>query len=157
MSENFDIKAIRLFLGMIKNQTTISACKALATDALESLENLAASQASPAPLPDEQAGELATEIKRLAGVHAAEFLIRNTHAEWTAMCAAIDRLASLASQSEEQGKDAGRLDFIEKNARCDPKMCGNHVWWPTTFRNALKGPTLREAIDAAMATPKESA
>ena len=46
--------------------------------------------------------------------------------------------------------DAERLDFIEKSARCDPKMDGQHVWWPTTFKHALKGPTLRAAIDDAI-------
>lgn len=51
-------------------------------------------------------------------------------------------------------RDAARLDWIEKNARYDPKMNGQHVWWATTFRNAIKGPTLREAIDAAMSPTK---
>lgn len=46
--------------------------------------------------------------------------------------------------------DTARLDFIAKRARCDPKMDGQHVWWPTSFRHALKGNTLRSAIDAAM-------
>lgn len=46
--------------------------------------------------------------------------------------------------------DARRLDFIEESARCDPKMDGQHVWWPTSLNKALKGPTLRTAIDAAM-------
>lgn len=56
--------------------------------------------------------------------------------------------------TQEQGKDAkdaARLDFIEKRARCDPKMDGQHVWWPTSFNHRLAGPTLRDAIDAAMA------
>lgn len=46
--------------------------------------------------------------------------------------------------------DAQRLDFIEESARCDPKMDGQHVWWPTSLNKALKGPTLRAAIDAAI-------
>lgn len=52
--------------------------------------------------------------------------------------------------AEEFVKDAERLDFIEKRARCDPKMDGQHVWWPTNFNHRLAGPTLRAAIDAAM-------
>ena len=45
-------------------------------------------------------------------------------------------------------KDAERLDAIEKNCRTDPKMDGNHVYWPTTWEHSLKGPNLRAAIDA---------
>lgn len=48
-----------------------------------------------------------------------------------------------------------RLDHIEQHARSEPKMCGNHVWWPTSFNSALKGPTLRAAIDAAIAAQQE--
>jgi len=50
--------------------------------------------------------------------------------------------------------DAARLDHIEKHARYDPKIDGNHAWWPTTFENVLRGPTLRAAIDAAMGWEK---
>lgn len=57
----------------------------------------------------------------------------------------------LAARVAELEKDAGRLDYIEENARCEPKMDGHHVWWPTTFSNQLKGPNLRAAIDAALA------
>lgn len=46
-------------------------------------------------------------------------------------------------------EDAVRLDFIEMNARQEPRMCGNHAWWPTNFNHALVGPTLRAAIDNA--------
>lgn len=55
----------------------------------------------------------------------------------------------------EAGKDAERLDHISINCRCDPKMDGNHVWWPTTWNNRLTGPTLRLAIDAAMLTASQ--
>lgn len=49
--------------------------------------------------------------------------------------------------------DAERLDFLQRISRCDPKMDGNHVWWPTSFNVAqtLKGSTIRAAIDAARA------
>lgn len=40
--------------------------------------------------------------------------------------------------------------IIERNARCDPKMDGQHVWWPTNFSHRLIGPTLRDAIDATL-------
>lgn len=61
------------------------------------------------------------------------------------------RADALAARVVELEKDAGRLDYIEENARCEPKMDGHHVWWPTTFSNQLKGPNLRAAIDAAIA------
>ena len=54
-------------------------------------------------------------------------------------------------------KDAERLDYIAGNARCDPKMDGQHVWWPTSFNHRLTGPTLRDAIDAAMAPKRDGA
>lgn len=100
----------------------------------------------------------------------AEALIRNLHTENTALrvtednlrqelqeCqdqrrAAFRRIEELERQLDEARKDAERLDYIQKNARSDPKMDGNHVWWPTTLNQAqnLKGPTIRAAIDATM-------
>lgn len=65
--------------------------------------------------------------------------------------AAREERDALRAECEALRKDADRLDYIQKHARCDPKMCGNHVWWPTNFRDALKGPTLRDAVDAAIA------
>jgi hypothetical protein len=56
----------------------------------------------------------------------------------------------LKSENERLRADAARLDYIQSNARCDPKIDGNHVWWPTTFNHRLMGNTLRAAIDAAM-------
>lgn len=55
----------------------------------------------------------------------------------------------LRAEVESLRADAERLDHIEKHARCDPKMDGQHVWWPTNFKNALRGPNLRAAIDHA--------
>ena len=55
-----------------------------------------------------------------------------------------------AALSDGDAADAQRLDFIEKSARRDPKMDGQHVWWPTSLNKAIKGLTLRAAIDAAM-------
>ena len=60
----------------------------------------------------------------------------------------------LRQEVERLRADAARLDHIEKHARYDPKMDGNHAWWPTTFENVLRGPTLRAAIDAAMGEEK---
>lgn len=56
--------------------------------------------------------------------------------------------ARAAIQSQDR-EDAERLDWIEKNARRDPDMGGNHTWWPTSFNKAIRGPSLREAIDHA--------
>ena len=60
---------------------------------------------------------------------------------------------ALKAERDATMKDAERLDYLQKHARCDPKMDGKHVWWPTTFNQAqnLRGETLREAIDAAIA------
>lgn len=62
------------------------------------------------------------------------------------------RIAELEAQVQALSLDAGRLDYLQRHARSDPKMDGNHVWWPTSFNQAqnLTGPTLREAIDAAI-------
>ena len=64
---------------------------------------------------------------------------------------ALDAWQARSALSARDAVDAQRLDFIEKSARRDPKMDGQHVWWPTSFNTAqlLKGPTLREAIDNA--------
>jgi len=62
----------------------------------------------------------------------------------------------LRAEVERLMVDAERLDHIEKHARCDPKMDGQHVWWPTKFNDALRGPTLRAAIDAARTSHKET-
>ena len=60
---------------------------------------------------------------------------------------------SLTAQLAEAQRDAGRLDYIQKHARCDPQMDGNHVWWPTSLNKTLRGPTIRAAIDAANGEP----
>lgn len=52
--------------------------------------------------------------------------------------------------------DSERLDYIQHNARCDPKMDGQHVWWPTNFNHRLIGPTLRDAIDNAIKSQQSS-
>lgn len=57
--------------------------------------------------------------------------------------------AAVAAERAKWLADAERLDYITSNARCDPKMDGQHVWWPTSFNHRLTGPTLRDAIDAA--------
>jgi len=66
---------------------------------------------------------------------------------------ALERLVfELKAEVERLRKDAERLDYLQKHARCDPKMDGQHMWWPTTLNHAnnLRGGTIREAIDAAM-------
>ena len=69
-----------------------------------------------------------------------------------------DAWQARAALSAGDAVDAQRLDFIEKSARCDPKMDGQHVWWPTSLNTAqlLKGPTLREAIDNAIRARKDN-
>lgn len=71
---------------------------------------------------------------------------------WAKLQQATQEQAALLAERDALAADAARLDYLEKNARCDPKMDGNHVWWPTSFNQAqnLKGQTLRLAIDAAL-------
>lgn len=72
------------------------------------------------------------------------------------LVAAVNALPSLLDEVERLRADAARLDHIEKHARYDPKIDGNHAWWPTTFENVLRGPTLRAAIDAQMRGESEA-
>lgn len=46
-------------------------------------------------------------------------------------------------------KMARRYLYVEKHARCDPKMDGNHVWLAINLRN-VRGPTLGSGIDSAI-------
>lgn len=97
---------------------------------------------------------LAAECKRLAESYAGACVYGITvtgdelvpDVQQVALYEAIDRLAELAAAHTE---DAARLDFLEKRAKCEPKMDGQHVWWPTNFKHALKGANLRAAIDGA--------
>lgn len=86
------------------------------------------------------------EIKRLRDMLAQ----LPQHGSGRAARIALDALPALLDEVERLRADAARLDHIEKHARYDPKIDGNHAWWPTTFENVLRGPTLRAAIDAAM-------
>ena len=81
----------------------------------------------------------------------AELAARQSVADELRLAArdAADTIDNLRAQLAEAQKDAGRLDYIQKNARCDPQMDGNHVWWPTSLNKTLRGPTIRAAIDAA--------
>lgn len=83
-----------------------------------------------------------------------DVMARNTeaqaHASLQREIELTEKAKKLARELEVARKDAERLDYIQKNARNDPKMDGNHVWWPTTLNKALKGPTIRAAIDAAI-------
>ena len=66
-------------------------------------------------------------------------------------CKLETELAALKAENESLRKDAERLNFIQSNCRCDPMMDGQHKWWPTNFNKCLTGPSIRAAIDAAMA------
>lgn len=58
---------------------------------------------------------------------------------------------------ERLREDAARYAFLKRQARSDPKMDGQHVWYSIPMRNpnggALRGNTLDEAIDQARAIP----
>jgi hypothetical protein len=68
---------------------------------------------------------------------------------WSDTSRLPEEVASLRAEVEALRADGERLDYIASNARCDPKMDGQHVWWPTSFNHRLVGPNLRAAIDAA--------
>ena len=95
------------------------------------------------------ADELDAEVVRTVQLDVthtkAAALLRQLSAERDQLRAEVERLRA----------DADRLDHIEKHARCDPKMDGQHVWWPTNFNHALRGPNLRAAIDNARTTHKD--
>ena len=78
--------------------------------------------------------------------HAGESVASVVAALWEAR-------ASIARLEAERDAAVAELDYIASNARCDPKMDGQHVWWPTSFNHRLTGPSLRAAIRAAMEKP----
>lgn len=84
----------------------------------------------------------AGDYERQPSAHAKPFRLRMEAAR-----------SALESAIREALLDTARLDYIEQHARRDPKMDGNHVWWPTTFNDRLTGPTLRAAIDAMKDRP----
>ena len=70
---------------------------------------------------------------------------------WEPLFTADQMRAALAAKPVTD--DAELIDFLQSVARCDPKMDGNHVWWPLNWNTCqtINGPTLREAIRAAIA------
>ena len=101
---------------------------------------------TPRPHAELAARQSVADELRLAARNAALAGING----WGNLCSdAADTIDTLRAQLAEAQKDAGRLDYIQKNARCDPQMDGNHVWWPTSLNKTLRGPTIRAAIDAA--------
>ena len=44
--------------------------------------------------------------------------------------------------------DTELIEWLQSVARCDPKMDGQHVWWPLhwNINQTIRGPTLREAL-----------
>lgn len=63
---------------------------------------------------------------------------------------AVEQAVLQSLQIQKLLGDSERLDWIEKNAKRDPKMDGSHVYWPTAFNKTICGPSLRAAIDDAM-------
>lgn len=96
--------------------------------------------------------DAASEIERLrAENESLASNLRGKHATTGATYAhLIAERDRLRDENAKLRVDAERLDWIQKNARCDPKMDGHHVWWPTSFNKTVKGSTIRAAIDAAM-------
>ena len=102
---------------------------------------------TPRPHAELAARQSVTDEPRLAAKSAAPYVTAMIGASH--LSDAADTIDNLRAQLAEAQKDAGRLDYIQKNARCDPQMDGNHVWWPTSLNKTLRGPTIRAAIDAA--------
>lgn len=95
-----------------------------------------------------QMAALSAEVEELRAVSHCRCGDQFT-ADDPGMCGVCQRIKS--ADVEALKVDAERLDYIASNARCDPKMDGQHVWWPTSFNHRLIGPNLRAAIDAARA------
>ncbi|MDN7820473.1 hypothetical protein [Burkholderia vietnamiensis] len=74
------------------------------------------------------------------------------NAEWIEKTNALR--AELQAAAADK-RDAERYRFLKWQARSDPKMNGQHVWYSIPMRNpnggTLTGSTLDEAIDAALA------
>lgn len=72
---------------------------------------------------------------------------------------AIDTLLSELEAREADRRDAERYAFLKRQAKSDPKMNGQHVWYSIPMRNpnggTLTGNTLDDAIDAALAQRQE--
>ncbi|HEX8894406.1 MAG TPA: hypothetical protein VF783_13840 [Terriglobales bacterium] len=85
-----------------------------------------------------------------ASVDASADLIEQQAARITAL---NEKCALYEASLDQRDKDADRYQFLKRQARCDPKMDGRHVWWNIPMRNpkggSLIGNTLDEAIDAA--------
>lgn len=62
----------------------------------------------------------------------------------------IERLRERIAGMEKDAEDAARYRWLEGQAKCDPKMGGNHHWWGINLRG-VHGPTLAIGIDAAIA------
>ena len=67
----------------------------------------------------------------------------------------IDKLRAELEAAAADKRDAERYRFLKRQARSDPKMNGQHVWYSIPMRNpnggTLTGNTLDDAIDAALA------
>jgi hypothetical protein len=105
--------------------------------------------------PREEVNAAAALLSAIKALHARAEKAEKEAERLTNACKSYEIQANRdALENAALRQDAERLDYIEKNARYDPKIDGQHVYWPTTLNKALRGPNLRAAIDAAMQEAK---
>ena len=75
---------------------------------------------------------------------------RNACDEWFHEKGGASIQEAWVERARRDARDAERYRWLEKNAKCDPKMGGNHHWWAINLRGVF-GPTLGIGIDAAIA------
>ena len=64
------------------------------------------------------------------------------------LSAEIERLRARVAELEQ---DAKRYRYLSGQIKSDPDMSGNHRWWRLQPYQQLRGPTIHDAIDAALA------
>lgn len=62
--------------------------------------------------------------------------------------AEIERLRGRVAELEQHSK---RYRYLSGLIKSDPDMSGNHRWWRLQPYQQLRGPTIHDAIDAALA------
>lgn len=88
-------------------------------------------------------------------IHDNAQLVKSASAEATR----ADELRADLEAAAADKRDAERYRFLKRQAKSDPKMNGQHVWYSIPMRNpnggTLTGNTLDDAIDAALSQRQE--
>ena len=93
-------------------------------------------------------------ILRASGSALRHYSMQKTKDDMRAALKAA--LEASQSQALAWKEDAERLDWLQSMSRCDPKMDGQHMWWPLSWslNHRCKGPAIRDAIDVARLSMK---